>query len=153
MKCGENTNPLYPGQFGLVIESDKFKAVEYFCTQVNLPSINISSVNSSVMNYENFTAGDSLKYSSLSLTFILDEELKNYLEIFNWMRRLQSENYDENYDAVLLIYNNRSRLIKSVRFMNLVPTMLGEIAFSSQETPENPITVSAEFGYSGFHFE
>jgi hypothetical protein len=153
MKCGESTNPLYPGQFGLVIESDKFKKVEYFCTKVNIPALSMTPTNQNFQNFEGFGFADQLKYGSLSIEFIIDEELKNYLEIHSWMERIQSENLRESYDAVVLIYNNRSQLVKQVRFKDLVPQSLGAIDLSSQDPPETPITCSVDFVYTGFSFE
>lgn len=153
MKCGENRNPLYPGQFGLVIESDKFKTVEYFCTNVSIPSLSMTATIQNFQHIEGFGFGDQIKYGTLTVTFIIDEELKNYLELHSWMERIRDQGVEEYYDAVVLIYNNRSRLVRQVRFRDLVPQSLGEIALSSQSPPETPITCNVDFVYTGFSFE
>jgi hypothetical protein len=154
MKCGENLNPLYPGNFGLVIESDKFEHVEYFCQQAAIPTLSFTPDSPMYKNYEHYVAGDTIRYSPFNIQFVVDEDMQNYLEMFNWFKRIQDGDdiNNEIHDGVLLIYTNKGKLNKSVRFKGLMPQIMGELMFSTQES-DSPITCNVDFAYTGFEFE
>lgn len=154
IQCEANLNPLYPGNFGLTIESGLFSNVEYFCTEINLPGLTMTPDNPMSGNYEHYVAADTIRYGSLSCTFTVDEEMKNYLEIHNWCVRLQTGEGGPNeiYDGALIIKNNKGNVNKTVRFKGLIPQALGELSFSVSESSE-PVSCTVDFAFSGFEFE
>jgi len=75
-----------PTQFRFKIH--QLPKVEFFTVAANVPSITLAEIS-----YENPLKnipmpGDKLTYDDLTITFIVDENLENYIEIHNWMTGL-----------------------------------------------------------------
>ena len=66
----------------------KLKKVEYFCTAVNVPGINLGTANMATPLKNIPMPGDTLTYQPLSMTFLNDEYLENFQEIHGWMAGL-----------------------------------------------------------------
>ncbi len=75
-----------PTQFKFQIS--KLPKVEYFCTAVNLPSLTISETSQPTPFVDLPMPGTKLTYGSLSMTFLVDENLENFQEIHGWIRGL-----------------------------------------------------------------
>ena len=63
----------------------KLPKVEYFCTAVNVPGINADAGTLPTPFKDIPIIGDKLTYENLSITFIVDEYLENYISLHNWM--------------------------------------------------------------------
>ena len=63
----------------------KLPKVEYFCTAVNVPGINLGTANMATPLKNIPMPGDTLTYQPLSMTFLNDEYLENYLSLHNWI--------------------------------------------------------------------
>jgi len=87
-----------PTQFKFQIT--KLPKVEYFCTQVNVPSLAISEVRQPTPFVDVPMPGTTLSYGSLTMTFLVDENLENFEEIHGWLRGIGfPESYGEYKDA------------------------------------------------------
>jgi len=75
-----------PTQFKFQIS--KLPKVEYFCTAVNLPSLTISETTQPTPFVDLPLPGTKLTYGTLSMTFLVDENLENFQEIHGWLRGL-----------------------------------------------------------------
>jgi len=75
-----------PTQFKFQIS--KLPKVEYFCTAVNLPSLTISETTQPTPFVDLPLPGTKLTYGTLSMTFLVDENLENFQEIHGWIRGL-----------------------------------------------------------------
>ena len=72
-----------PTQFKFQIT--KLPKVEYFCTAVNVPSLSLSEVRQPTPFVDLPLPGTTLTYGTLSMTFLVDENLENFQEIHGWM--------------------------------------------------------------------
>ena len=63
----------------------KLPKVEYFCTAVNIPGISLGSVRQPTPFRDIPLPGDSITYDTLTMTFMVDENLENYQEIHGWL--------------------------------------------------------------------
>ena len=63
----------------------KLPLVEFFIQSANLPGISLGSAQQNTPLYDIPIPGDKITYSSLDLTFIVDENLNNYKEIHDWL--------------------------------------------------------------------
>ena len=112
--------------------------------------------------------GDTLTFESLSLSFIVDEDLQNYIEMYNWMtalgfprdfsqfRALQkpvedaSGKEDSKYsDLTIILHTNKSNPNYRVVFSDLFPTSLSSIQLDATPTGMDPIVVDATFNFRG----
>ena len=74
---------LSPTQFKFNIH--QLPKVEFFTTSANVPAISLGDAVMSTPYKEIPMMGDTLSYENLSITFIVDENLENYVELHNWM--------------------------------------------------------------------
>ena len=63
----------------------KLPKVEYFCTAANLPGINLGTAEQITPLKDIPLPGDRLQYDTLTIQFLVDENLENYREIHGWM--------------------------------------------------------------------
>ena len=72
-----------PTQFRFLI--NQLPKVQYFTTEANIPGITLSDVElgSPLKNIP--MLGDKLTYEDLGISFIVDENLENYIEMHTWL--------------------------------------------------------------------
>ena len=63
----------------------KLPKVEYFCTSVNIPGINLGETTQATPLKRVPIPGDTLTYEPLQMTFLVDENLENFQEIHGWL--------------------------------------------------------------------
>ena len=72
-----------PTQFRFGIH--QLPKVEFFTVSANLPGISAGTVTHATPLKDIPTMGDKLEYENLSISFIVDEYLENYISLHNWM--------------------------------------------------------------------
>ena len=104
-----------------------------------------------------------LTYSPLDIVFRLNEDMTDYLEIYNWMVALASPVDFTAYKALqdtqpgatqalysdinLQIMNSSMNSNISITFYDAFPVSIGDIEFNSTDTSVNYIECSVEFKY------
>lgn len=73
-----------PTQFKFQIT--KLPKVEFFCTNVNLPGVELSSITQPTPFVDLPIPGTKIQYGQLNMSFLVDENLENYQEIHGWIR-------------------------------------------------------------------
>jgi hypothetical protein len=147
-----NKNFLSPVGFQLVINRNKFANIEYFCTGVTLPSIDIAETSIPYRNLNSAVAGDRINFSELSITFNVTEDMENYIETFNWMHdSLGKDNVEEN--AMLLILNSHNNVSKRIKFNGIFPTSLDSLDFNTQNESLEYLQATVSFKYTNFEIE
>ena len=161
-----NKNFLSPLGFKFLIK--KTPNVNWFIQSVNLPGLSLPSPKLDTPFTSIPLGGDKLIFSDLRLTFQVDEELKNYLEIYNWLIGVGfPEDFDQyqgpgpklsllqmnlkksniKSDASLIILNSVMNPILQVNFIDLAPIELSEIKFDSRSNDVNYVEASVIFNY------
>ena len=72
-----------PTQFRFLI--NQLPKVEYFTTEANIPGITLGEVDFKTRFKAIPLMGDVLTYEDLTITFIVDENLENYVEMHTWL--------------------------------------------------------------------
>ena len=151
----ENRNYLSPtGFYFTVVRAPK---VGFFGYQVNVPALDLGVATQPNYLTDIPRPGEKITFGDLTLTFLVDEDLVNYLEIQNWMRGIgypesldqiydwqrekKPSNYPNNYrhegdlnlfsDGTLAIYNSADNPNFKVEFQNLFPYSLSPLQFDS----------------------
>ena len=173
----ENRNYLSPtGFYFTVVKAPK---VGFFGTQINVPTINLPEATQPTYLKDIPRAGDKMSFEDLTLTFMVDEDLVNFMEIQNWMRglgypeslqeiyRWQNKSTEVDYpnsyrdegglnlfsDGTLLIYNSQQTPHMKVTFKDLWPSNLTLLQFDSQLTTEQFLRASVTFKYTIYNIE
>src|SRR5687768_18400717 len=76
-----NINPLRTNGFNLSIQ--KIPEVTFFCQSAGIPQVSFGETHQANPFIDVKMPGDKLEYSPLSIRFMIDEEMKNYLSILN----------------------------------------------------------------------
>ena len=157
-----NFNYLQPTSFKLVLDRKNYPNLEFFCQSVTHPGMLMSSVE---VPYQKISgvpfAGDKLTFNELSAQVILDEDMLGYQEMFNWMRRLldtptknpldrTSTTVPTYADITLHVMSSHNNTTKEVKYLDCIPTSLGDIQFESTNTGDSFITFSVSFRFNYF---
>ena len=160
----ENRNFLSPIGFKFTLA--KYPKVDFFSNSSRIPEISLGTINQPSYLKDIDVPGDKLSYGDLSLTFLVDENLENYMLIHNWLRGLGSpeslkefddllkeddnmEDYKKQFsDGSLHILNSNFRDTALVKFKDLFPTYLTSLEFQSSETDINYFTAEVTFKYT-----
>jgi len=164
-----NLSLLNPSNFRF----DLIKApyITFFAQNIVLPSINLGASDVSTPFTSISYPGDHLEFDPLNVTFMVDEDLNGYIEIFNWMRGLGfPDSFDEykalvsNEDfssrteetttdiAVYTMTGSRNINIKYT-FRDAYPIGLSPIVLNAAVQTPPVLTCQATFKYTTFDIE
>ena len=92
-----NKSILNKNNFRLLI--DKIPTVEYYVKTVNIPGLQFSEVAQPAgIGLDAFFPGDKVAFDTLDVTFLVDEDLENFKEVYDWMDSIVPLTY--NLDIV-----------------------------------------------------
>ena len=143
----------------LSLKLEKFEGTDFFCQSANVPDINMptTQVASQFRNLP-IIPGGGVEFGDLAVTFIVDEDLKNYNSIYKWMR--DNGNADQMARATPEkdIFSNGQLLITTsqynpafvVDFQNLFPVALTNLQFDATIGDVEYITANVTFKHQQF---
>jgi hypothetical protein len=160
-----NRNFLSPLNFKFQIK--KAPHVNFFIQKVNIPAINLSPAVSPNPFVNIPLPGDHLSYGELEITFKVDEDLQNYLEIHNWITALGKPEEFEQYKNIADkkewtgegIYSDISVIVLSstksanyeIVYVDGYPVSLSGLEFNTIDSDVNYITATASFKYTYYN--
>lgn len=163
MALTTNINYLQPTAFKVVIDRRTYGNLEYFAQSVDHPSLSLPPAEVPFRRINSVPMpGDKLTYSDLSITMIVDENMSSYTEMHDWIVRLveqqnvtafeaaQSTALPSTADITVSILSSSNNQIKQIRYIDCVPTGLGNINFTSTTGDIQYLTYVASFRYSYF---
>ena len=157
-----NYNFLQPTGYKVIIDRKHYPNLEFFCQTFQHPGMNMSAMEVPFQRVQSIPfPGDKLSFSEVILTIIVDEEMKSYTELYNWMESLVETNYinptdrlatssPSQADITVGILNNKNVLTKSLIYRDAVPTLLGDLNFESIAGGESFLSFPASFRFSYF---
>ena len=141
----KNINPLADVQFKFDVSA--LPNTSFFIQSVNLPGISLEGAGIGVPQLQNFSRHTGvITYEPLSVTFMIDEYLKNWQEIFEWM--IGEEN--KYTTAVLTILSSSMNPTLEIHFKDIFPTSLSEIPFNSTTTDPIYQVATVSFNYTEY---
>jgi hypothetical protein len=164
-----NKNFLSPVGFKFNLE--KAPKVDFYSNKANIPAITLGSALQTRYGKNIDVPGDKMTFADFNLSFLVDEDLENYMEVWNWMTGLgfpySLEQYDdlmkgtkfeqsgprttefyEQSDATLYILNSNFNPSASVIFTGMYPTFLSALEFDATEENINYFTAQVTFKYT-----
>ena len=156
-----NKNFLSPLGFKFAIK--RAPHINFFVQKANVPSLALPSIDIPTQFVPIPTNYTHVDYGRFEVTFAVDEDLKNYLEIHDWMRALGfPDNYDEHAalsrvpqytgeglvsDLSLIILNSNKRGNFEFTFRDAFPVSLSGMQFDTTRDDVQYVTAIAEFAY------
>ena len=93
----DNRNFLAPTGFKFALK--KSPGVAFFCNEANIPDLNLGIAVQPNYLKDIDRPGDKIQFGDLTIRFLVDEDLTNFMEIQNWIRGLGfPESLKESYD-------------------------------------------------------
>ena len=160
----QNRNFLSQLNYKFIIK--KAPNVNFFLQNVNIPSVQLVQVDTGNPFVKTPYPGDHIDFGVLKVSFKVDEDLQNYLEIFNWLKGLGfPEKYQQYNDIasqpsysgetivsdISLIINASTKTPNyEFSFIDAFPISLSEIQFNNIDNTVNYVNAEAVFKYTYF---
>ena len=158
-----NKNFLSPLNFKFILK--RAPHVNFFVQSAELPGLALPDIDVGNPLIRAPYPGDHLMYDELTITFKVDEDLNNFLELHNWIRSLGKLNYAE-YDALskkasytgeslrsdmtlTLLTSNKNANFEVV-FKDAFPIKVSGFTLQSTDSDVDYVTSSAVFRYLSY---
>ena len=160
----KNRNFLSPSGFQFNLA--KAPKVDFFSNSARIPGITLGEIM--VGNYLKAVPvpGDQIQFEDLTLQFIVDENLENFLEIHSWIYGLgypdsvsqfesividretsEIDNLKQFSDGTLTVLNSNFNPMAYIKFKDMFPVSLSTLEFTASENDYTYFTATVTFKY------
>ena len=164
-----DTSPLKPNRFEL--NFSRLPNTVYFCQSISLPGVSLGEAYQPTPFVDLYAPGDKLIFEPLVVTFMLDQMLSSWYEIYMWMRGMtfpvdfsEYRNLDkisrhsaakatkkpQYSDCMVTILSGANTPIVKFKFYDAFPTSLTNILLSTTESSDDTLTSDMTLRYSYF---
>jgi hypothetical protein len=156
-------NYLSPLEF--IVTVKRLPHVEFFTQRTSIPNISVSPIEHPTPFKPTFETGDRLNYSDLNLSFIINEDMSNYIEIFNWIKGYAfPENFDQyrnlansqdgiKSDISVKILNSHKNQSILINYRDCFPIDLSDVVLDTTQNDVLYPEATATFRYNYFDIE
>ena len=170
-----NRNYMSPLGFKLILT--KTPKVDFLCQSANIPQISMRTAIQPSYLKDIPVPGDKVLYDDLTVRFLVDEKMENYLAIYKWITGLgypeslgqfkqlktndirtnasASDDGDPRYfefsDATLQILNSNYKPSVLVNFKDAFPVSLSTLEFDVADRDYSYFTANVTFKYTIFN--
>jgi hypothetical protein len=144
---------------GFTFILDRLPQTTFRIVSTDVPGIGVQPPSVGNPAATQYFPGSSVDFEPLTIEFLVDEDLKNYTELYNWITQQQycstyvpKDNRDKLLvsDGTLATLSNASNVRRVFYFKDLFPIGLGPLHFDTSITMSEPIQCTATFRYSYF---
>ena len=167
-----NPNFLQPNKFQLNFA--RSPNVQYYCQSLSVPGISMSEVPQMTPFVDIYVPGEKAIYDLLNITFLVDEELKSWVEIHDWIRAMTFPKEFAEYgkldrlnkytthvqtktpqysDATVTLLSSSNTPYYKFKFYGVFPTTLSTFVMSATDSPDTVVTADATFRYMYYDIE
>lgn len=164
-KVPENINYLSNVSFRLTIEDTP--NITWFCQSANIPGVSIQSIEVPTRFATIPFSGNKVSFEELTVSFIVDENLKNWIEIYDRIialglaedhekfRKLKNSNImgvrgGTTSTIVLTVLTSANNPQMEFFFFDAFPISLSSLDFSSSATDAEYFTAQVSFRYTNY---
>ena len=151
---------------GFKFNLTKFPKVDFFSNSARIPELNLELTRQPSYLKNIDVPGERLTYGDLTLRFLVDENMENYISVYTWLKGLgfpestkefkelttdkdgQRDPKEAFCDGTLRILNSNYREVAKVKFNDLFPTSLTSLDFDATNTDIQFFTAEATFKYT-----
>jgi hypothetical protein len=156
-------NKSFLSPIGFRFSCNRLPHVNYFCTAATIPDISLGETSSIDNPFIKLPVpGDKLTFGRLDLTFRVDEDMKNFQEIYNWLTAL---GYPDNFNqraaigrtqtSVGDVYSDGSLMVTTanmkpnieIAFVDMYPSSLSSLEFDIENTDVEYLKATVSFAY------
>lgn len=157
------------------IEITKLPLFNYKVKNVETPTVSLQGVEVPNPYQKMIVPGDTLNYTPISITFLVDENLYNYTAILHWLEglgfpdsfeqfkelasntdnpalRKKSYAQRETCDITLHMLTNHRNSNRVLKLYNAFPITLSGISFTNSNTDAEVFEASVDFAFTGMKY-
>lgn len=163
------TNRNYLAPVGFKFSLSFLPTVDFYCQSANVPTINAGYPTVATPYHDYPVPPDKMTFDELNIRFLVDEDMKNFSAIQNWIRGLtkpesfaQVNEYlssgpykepkqsylNEMQDATLTILTSNYNPNINIKFEGIFPISLTGLNFDVDTNDIQYLTAEASFKYS-----
>lgn len=150
---------LSPVEFRFVIK--RLPKTAFHVQAATLPGLSVNPVQHNTPFKAVYVTADKAEFEQLSVEFIVDQNMENYNEIYNWIvGSAFPDNYEQHSnliageglysDATLTLMTAQGNPNKSIELVNVFPISLSSIQFDTKSTDVQYATCTATFQLDSF---
>jgi hypothetical protein len=157
------TNFFTPLEF--LVSIKRLPNVEFYTQQATIPGISASAIQRPTMFNKVYETPDELTYNNFEFSFIIDENMNNFLEVFNWMTSITApKNFDQykqlKYsdngiisDVTIIVLNSKKNNSIKINFKNCFPVSLSDIDLDTTRNDIEYPKATVTFQYDYYEIE
>lgn len=144
----------------------KFPKVDFFSNSARIPELSLELAQQASYLKNIAVPGERLTFGDFTLRFLVDENMENYISVYNWLTGLgfpettkefadiikdsdgQTDPKEAFCDGTLRILNSNYREVAKVKFNDLFPISLTSLDFDATNTDVQFFTAEATFKYT-----
>lgn len=170
-------NYLKPNAFRMTFHN--IPKVSYFCQSAQIPGVSLGSAVQPNKFYDVPIVGDKLTYEHLVITFIIDDQLKNWQELTRWIEGIGFPDSHKQFndlrlsaaqkplsvvttplneesgvysDGTLMVLTSKNNPFMMFTISDMYPISLSSINFESTVNDIQYATATAAFAYKDLKF-
>ena len=155
-----NYNYLQNNAFNFTL--NRIPETTFRVVECSIPSLTVPPAQGGAIGSPQYFPGTSNEFDVFPCRFIVDEDLKNYEEIYRWITQQRyhigkdfapKNEYEKSLvsDGTLITMTNSSTPNRIFRFFDMFPISIGAINFDTTIDSPVPVMCEVEFRYSYFY--
>ena len=173
-KYQEVSNRNFLSVVGFKFLLNRCPMVDFYCNTANIPEVTLGTAVQRTYLKDIPVPGDKMTYGDLSITFMVDEDMENYLQLYQWITSLgfpeslsqfnelkdtdsllpekpvSGDFFNERSDATLMILNSDYNPSVRIKFKDVFPVSLSAVPFDATQEQQTYYTATAVFNYTIF---
>ena len=147
----------------------KYPKVDFFSNSARIPEVQLGLASQPTYLKDIDVPGEKLTYGDLTLRFLVDENMENYMAVYSWLTGLgfpeegtqfkkqttdsagQRDMKQAFSDGTLSILNSNFREVAKVKFLDLFPISLSSLEFDATSADAQYFTAEASFKYTVYN--
>ena len=144
----------------------KLPKVDFFSNSARIPELNLELAKQPSYLKNIDVPGERLTFGDLTLQFLVDENMENYIAVYDWLKGLgfpettkqfkelttdkdgQRDQKEAFSDGTLRILNSNYREVAKVKFEDIFPISLTSLEFDATNTDIQYFTAQVSFKYT-----
>ena len=144
----------------------KYPKIDFFSNSARIPELTLDTAVQPTYLKDIDVPGEKLTYGDFTLRFLVDENMENYISVYNWLNGLGFPEETAQFrelttdtsgirdlkqgfsDGTLRILNSNFNEVAKVKFKDLFPVSLTSLDFDATSTDVSYFTAEATFKYT-----
>lgn len=159
-------NESFLSPLGFKLQIKKTPNVNYFVQKVTIPNVSLGTIDVDTPFTKIPFPGTRLSFGNLQVTFKVDEDMKNYMEIFNWLKGMGfPDNFDQYggiagktmtsgdgifSDITLMTLSSAMHPTTNITFYDCFPVDLSSVDLDSTSADVEYVTATVTFANRRF---